>query len=133
MCIRDSLITTQMQIVSRKNELEQVQNTITATQQENEEMKRVLESDQESEFIERIARELSLIHIYRSIPLESGRGPVDREEERRLCYVGMTRAKEELILAGWGDPSPFEKELPAGACQIEAVGEAPAAKQMTLF
>lgn len=69
----------------------------------------------------------------RSIPLESGRGPVDREEERRLCYVGMTRAKEELILAGWGDPSPFEKELPAGACQIEAVGEAPAAKQMTLF
>ena len=52
-----SLITTQMQIVSRKNELEQVQNAITATQQENEEMKRVLESDQESEFIERIARE----------------------------------------------------------------------------
>ena len=51
-----SLITTQMQIVSRKNELEQVQNAITATQQENEEMKRVLESDQESEFIERIAR-----------------------------------------------------------------------------
>ncbi len=69
----------------------------------------------------------------RSIPLESGRGPVDREEERRLCYVGMTRAKEELILAGWGDPSPFERELPAGACQVQTVGETPAAKQLTLF
>ena len=52
-----SLITTQVQIVSRKNELEQVQNTISTTQQENEEMKRILDSDQESEFIERLARE----------------------------------------------------------------------------
>ena len=68
-----------------------------------------------------------------SLPLETKGRPADLEEERRLFYVGMTRAKEELILAGWGDPSPFEKELPAGACQIETVGEALAAKQMTLL
>lgn len=45
------------------------------------------------------------------------------EEERRLCYVGMTRAKEKLILTGatfrylWGverdsRPSRFLKEIP---------------------
>lgn len=49
--------------------------------------------------------------------------PVSLEEERRLCYVGVTRAKEQLFLSHtrerymWGSrepalPSQFLKELP---------------------
>ena len=37
----------------------------------------------------------------------------DAEEERRLFYVGMTRAKDELILTTSGAPSPFLSDLPA--------------------
>jgi DNA helicase-2/ATP-dependent DNA helicase PcrA len=51
--------------------------------------------------------------------------PLLLEEERRLCYVGMTRAKEKLFLSftrkrmQWGQeqvnpPSRFLKEIPAG-------------------
>lgn len=39
----------------------------------------------------------------------------DREEERRLLYVGMTRAKEELILLSSGSPSAFLEEIPKSA------------------
>jgi DNA helicase-2/ATP-dependent DNA helicase PcrA len=50
------------------------------------------------------------------------------EEERRLCYVGMTRAKEKLYLINalsrsiWGGsnynlPSRFLKEIPESLCQ----------------
>lgn len=49
------------------------------------------------------------------IPLEfgSGKEPVsETEEERRLCYVGMTRAKEELVLVCGQEPSPFLGEIP---------------------
>ena len=42
-----------------------------------------------------------------SLPLESGKYSVDKEEERRLFYVGMTRAKEELILTCSGEESEF--------------------------
>ncbi|MFQ9797918.1 MAG: 3'-5' exonuclease [Clostridia bacterium] len=41
------------------------------------------------------------------IPLESAQHPADIPEERRLFYVGMTRAKEDLILLTSSDPSPF--------------------------
>ncbi|MBE5814536.1 MAG: hypothetical protein E7320_04915 [Clostridiales bacterium] len=34
------------------------------------------------------------------------------QEERRLLFVGITRAKEELILTCGGNPSPFLAELP---------------------
>lgn len=37
----------------------------------------------------------------------------DVEEERRLMYVAMTRAKKELTLNFWGTPSRFLSELPA--------------------
>lgn len=48
----------------------------------------------------------------------------DVEEERRLCYVGMTRAREQLVMSNalvrrlWGDikyqePARFFKEIPA--------------------
>ena len=38
----------------------------------------------------------------------------DLEEERRLLYVAMTRAGEELILTSPGDASIFVKQLPDG-------------------
>ena len=48
---------------------------------------------------------------------ENSSGPretfiTDIEEERRLFYVGMTRAKEELILTTSGDASVFLEDLP---------------------
>ena len=47
------------------------------------------------------------------LPLESERHPVDEAEERRLFYVGMTRARDELLLLWSGqEPSPFLSELP---------------------
>ena len=48
-----------------------------------------------------------------SIPLESEKHPSDKEEERRLFYVGMTRAKEELILTTSGEKSEFTGAIPA--------------------
>lgn len=54
------------------------------------------------------------------LPLETGAGQADIQEERRLFYVGMTRAKEELILLTSKEPSPFVKELPKSAIQQEA-------------
>ena len=41
------------------------------------------------------------------MPLKAG----DPQEERRLLFVGVTRAKEELILTCGGPPSPFLEEL----------------------
>ena len=41
------------------------------------------------------------------IPFESQKYTSDKEEERRLFYVGMTRAKEELILTSSGEESEF--------------------------
>lgn len=46
------------------------------------------------------------------IPLENGKEPADVEEERRLFYVGMTRAKEELVITTSAEPSPFLADIP---------------------
>ena len=46
------------------------------------------------------------------VPLESERRGADLGEERRLLYVGMTRAQEELILVCPGESSPFLERLP---------------------
>ena len=40
------------------------------------------------------------------------------EEERRLMYVAMTRARKELIIAFYDIPSRFLSELPGDACTI---------------
>ena len=59
----------------------------------------------------------------------------DLEEERRLCYVGVTRAKRELYLSyartralfgsrEWNLPSRFLGEIPSDLTDVE--GEAPA-------
>lgn len=46
------------------------------------------------------------------LPMRYRGGEENTEEERRLFYVGMTRAGEELILLCGGKPSPFLEELP---------------------
>ena len=45
------------------------------------------------------------------IPLESEAYSTDLEEERRLLYVGMTRAKEELILVSANKESEFFEKV----------------------
>ncbi|MCI8478060.1 MAG: UvrD-helicase domain-containing protein [Oscillospiraceae bacterium] len=53
------------------------------------------------------------------VPL-NGRGPAEQailEEERRLFYVAITRAREELILLTSGEPSPFLDSLPQDALE----------------
>lgn len=79
------------------------------------------------------------------IPLRN-RG-ADREEERRLLYVGMTRAREELILlhaasrAHHGqqtkpDPSPFLADIPSGLLVREQTGppqRGPRVEQLSLL
>ena len=69
------------------------------------------------------------------IPLEREENPADIQEERRLFYVGMTRAREELVLLTSGEPSTFLSELPEEALLRETVrgpGET-GMKQMSLF
>ena len=62
------------------------------------------------------------------IPYRSGKKSADLEEERRLFYVGMTRARDELLLVHrrksylYGRrmdmlPSPFLLEIPEAAIQ----------------
>ena len=63
------------------------------------------------------------------LPLEGA----DEAEERRLTYVGMTRAAEELVLLTAGTPSRFLSDLPRDALAEERA-EAPAAQaQLSLF
>lgn len=59
----------------------------------------------------------------------------DIEEERRLFYVGMTRAKEELILMNSGEPSCFLEELSKEDVVYETVTryEETKAEQLSLF
>lgn len=71
-----------------------------------------------------------------SIPLEGRDRSVDPEEERRLFYVGMTRAEEELILTTSGEPSDFIRSLDDNLVQREdAEREKKKAecRQMSLF
>ena len=61
--------------------------------------------------------------------------PVDIQEERRLFYVGMTRAREELIFVTCGEPSELLSELPEHLVQREQalVRESSQTRQMSLF
>lgn len=70
------------------------------------------------------------------VPLESATYETDRQEERRLFYVGMTRAKEELILTYADKPSPFLADIPEACIRKERAGKAAKEKQgeqMSLF
>ena len=69
-----------------------------------------------------------------SLPLETKGRPADLEEERRLFYVGMTRAKEELILTTAGEPSLFLANLPTTVRRESLTARpAPPAEQLSLF
>lgn len=57
------------------------------------------------------------------LPLEAPGLTVDFAEERRLLYVGMTRAQEELLLLTAQAPSPFLDDLPAQCYVSETCGE----------
>ena len=53
------------------------------------------------------------------IPLRNQRSVTDMEEERRLFYVAMTRAQDELSLVTSSVPSPFLGDIPAGNVERE--------------
>ena len=55
------------------------------------------------------------------LPYRSRRRASDPAEERRLFYVGMTRAMEELILVTGPEPSPFLADIPPEALGTEQV------------
>ena len=72
------------------------------------------------------------------IPLESETYSTDLEEERRLLYVGMTRAKEELILVSANKESEFFEKVNDNLIQRESVSwenwkKQPEYTQMSLF
>lgn len=54
------------------------------------------------------------------LPLEREGKVEDEGEERRLLYVGMTRAKDELILTYGGEPSPFIHDLSQSVLRQDA-------------
>lgn len=62
----------------------------------------------------------------------------DKEEERRLFYVGMTRAKEQLVLVTGKEQSEFLNVLPESCLEREEAGAAKRAEsgfgqQLSLF
>ena len=76
-----------------------------------------------------------------TIPLKKGRSGfhIDIDEERRLFYVGITRAQDELILLTGRTPSPFINEI-SGIPEVQLETESRSAlkqraqyKQVSLF
>lgn len=53
------------------------------------------------------------------LPYRSRRRASDPAEERRLFYVGMTRAMDELVLLTGPEPSPFLADIPPEAMETE--------------
>ena len=70
------------------------------------------------------------------LPFAGGNFSSDEEEERRLFYVGLTRAKEALILTTSREPSGFLEEIPRELARRETVPagrRGDCGRQMNLF
>lgn len=70
------------------------------------------------------------------IPLRSRRRDSDPNEERRLFYVGMTRARDELILLTSPSPSPFLSDISKESLEEENTltrRQVPEIRQFSLF
>ena len=67
------------------------------------------------------------------LPLELPGRVSDLEEERRLFYVGITRAKEELTLMAGNEPSAFLQALPPDLLEGGAAKRKETAQQLSLF
>ena len=65
------------------------------------------------------------------LPLEREGLPTDPQEERRLFFVGVTRAREELILTCGGEPSVFLDEVPGAREPVRP--RPPRMEQLSLF
>lgn len=68
-----------------------------------------------------------------ALPSAQDGGADATEEERRLFFVGMTRAQDELILTAPEPPSPFLDELPAAVARERARVRLPDSRQLRLF
>ena len=70
-----------------------------------------------------------------TLPIERLDETTDVEEERRLFFVGITRAREELIITTDGQPSPFISELPDTVCKSAIPAKQPilTGKQLSFF
>lgn len=70
------------------------------------------------------------------LPLEKADYFADPEEERRLFFVGMTRARDQLILTYVKEPSPFLEDIPEELVLKEKAGkkqQEEEVEQMSLF
>ena len=67
------------------------------------------------------------------IPLERPGIKADLAEERRLLYVGMTRARDELVFTTGGTPSRFLEGLPLQKEEARPASPRPQGVQMSLF
>src|SRR5581483_67961 len=63
----------------------------------------------------------------KELPSRLARTEEEQAEERRLLYVGITRAKRFLALSWLGKPSPFVAELGLRAAAVRAVQPPPPA------
>ena len=67
------------------------------------------------------------------LPLEAKGRLADEQEERRLFYVGLTRAKEELVLTTGPQPGKFLAHLPADVVREAAAPRLQQVQQLSLF
>ena len=67
------------------------------------------------------------------LPLKTGAAPADEAEERRLLYVGLTRAKEDLLVLYPSSPSSFLSTFPAACFQKETLHKKQSVRQLDLF
>ena len=69
------------------------------------------------------------------IPYQGFNNVGNADEERRLLYVGMTRAEEELLIITGKYPSGFVGEIPKETATTEKANEYKSGKsvQLSLF